>query len=165
MRTLSLLLAALLLMGATGCATVVRGDAQNMKFNTDPAGARLLVNGAEYTTPAVVALKRNQNQKIEITREGYRPVVFEMKSVWDGAALGNAVLPGGSLGAATDRVKGSDLAFYKVPTIKLTPATAAESGPIELFQYRKRYLTREEYEIELAIDREEARTRFPFDPK
>lgn len=163
MRTLNLLVAGLLLMSATGCATIARGDKQRVKFFTDPKGAQLVINGQEFTTPAIVALKRSEVQKVEIRKEGYRSVVLEMKGVWDGAALGNVVLPGGSIGAATDRLKGSDLAFYPVPKIKLTPATQPSDGPIELIQYKKRYLTKEEYEAELIQEREDARTDFPFE--
>ena len=72
-------------------------------------------------------------------------------------------MPGGSLGAATDRVKGSDLAFYPVPKIKLIPTTQPSDGAIELIQYKKRYLTKAEYEAELIQEREDARTDFPFE--
>ena len=163
MRILSLLVAGLLLMSATGCATIARGERQKLKFQTDPEGAKLVINGEEFTTPATVKLKRSEVQKVEISKEGYRPVVLNLRGVWDGAALGNVVLPGGSLGAATDRVKGSDLAFYPVPKIKLTPTTQPSDGPIELIQYKKRYLTKAEYEAELIQEREDARTDFPFE--
>ena len=157
------LLAAMLLMSTTGCATVMRGERQAIKFQTDPAGAKLAVNGKEYTTPAKLELKRNEVQKVEISKEGYRTVIFDMKSTWDGASLGNVIMPGGSVGAAADRVKGADMAFYPVPKIKLTPATQPSDGPVELIQHKKRYLTKAEYEAELIQEREDARTDFPFE--
>lgn len=163
MRNAGLLLMAALLMSSTGCATVMRGGKQGMQFETDPPGAKLVVNGKEYTTPAKLELKRGEKYTVDIIKEGYRPVHVEMKSVWDGASLGNAVLPGGSIGVATDRVQAADMAFYPLKRVTLAPATRPSDGPIELIQYKKRYLTKEEYEAELLQEKEDARTDFPFE--
>ena len=56
---------------------------------------------------------------MEITKEGYQGVKFEMKSQWDGASLASMAMPGGSLMTATDRATGSDLAFYPLPKSNL----------------------------------------------
>lgn len=158
MRILILLAFSLLLTLSTGCATVVRGEKQTLKFDTEPEGATVDVDGKQKaTTPAELELKRKEVHTITITKEGYHPVTFEMKAQWDGMALGNAVMPGGSIGTATDRVNGADLAFYTVPKIKLTPATSGQAGPIKMHQYKGgRLLTQQQYDAAVAEDRKEA---------
>ena len=154
MRQLTLL-AALLLLGSfgTGCATLVRGDKQKLAFNTDPAGATVTVDDGKakqtVTTPATVPLKRKDKYAVEISKPGFQTVQFDLAAQWDGATIGNVVLPGGSLGAATDRASGADLQFYKLETIKLTPAASGATTQ-KLVQHRGKLYTDEEYQKVLA---------------
>jgi hypothetical protein len=146
------LLAALVLLGSfgTGCATLVRGDKQKLAFNTDPAGATVTLDDGKakqtVTTPATVPLKRKDKYAVEIAKPGFQTLQFDLAAQWDGATIGNAVLPGGSIGAATDRASGADLQFYKLETIKLSPG----SGQQKLVQHRGKLYTDAEYQKVLA---------------
>jgi len=135
-----------------GCATAMRGESQKIKFATDPEGATVKIGEATYATPVEVALKRKEVHAVEITMEGYQGVKFEMKAQWDGATLVGVALPGGSAMAATDRATGADLAFYSLPKIKLEKATG-KSELKELFQYRGKLLSKEDYDK--AIEEED----------
>src|SRR5205814_2087069 len=131
------------------------GNSQKIKFNTDPAGATLKVADKTLTTPAEVELKRKETYDVTLSKEGYRTVMFQMNSTWDGASLAGAILPGGSLMLATDRTTGADLAFYDPPTIKLEPAPA-DALPKQMFLRRGRLLTKEEFDKEVEEARIEA---------
>src|SRR5687768_10583017 len=84
-----------LVFAGTGCATF-RGSTQKLKFDTEPTAATLTVNGQKYTTPVTVELKRKETQRVLVEKEGYRPVAFNMESTWDGAAITDLAVPGGS---------------------------------------------------------------------
>lgn len=153
---------------AGGCATALRGKTQGMRIQTDPAGAQAHIESlgdeaapksVTVVTPAKVELRRNQEHRITITKDGYHPVTVTLKPTWDGAAIPGFILPGGSVSVAADRVSGADLAFYPLPKITLTPATTPTTQPIELFQHRKKLLNREEHEKELEELRREALTK------
>jgi hypothetical protein len=155
MRHLLILVGSLtLLLSGTGCATLVRGEQQKMKFDSEPEGAKVVLNNGktqqDYVTPATVKLIRKDKYNVEVSKAGYHPVQFEMTAQWDGASIGNMALPGGSIGAATDRAKGTDLAFYKLEKIKLTPVTGGDASPIKMAQYRGKLLTEAEYQKALA---------------
>lgn len=146
---------------AGGCATAMRGGKQGMSFATDPPGAKVTVVSdgkpvpQAWTTPVEVELKRNQVHQVTLSKEGYRPVTFELKAQWDGASLPGLILPGGSLSVASDRASGADLAFYPLPTIKLTPSAGSSAEPITMFQHRGKLLTKEEYDKVIEQERKE----------
>jgi hypothetical protein len=144
--------AALLCLLAGGCATVMRGDTQTVRFDTDPAGATVTAGALSCTTPGELPLKRKETYTILVSKEGYRPVTFDMSAQWDGAALPGVVLPGGSVMIATDRASGADLAFYTPPQIKLEPAPPG-AEPKQMVLYRARLLTRQEHEQVLEAER------------
>jgi hypothetical protein len=138
---------------------MTRGDRQEVDLDTDPSGATVEVDGQKFTTPAEMKLKRKDVHRVTVSKPGYRTVVFDLKARWDGATLGNVALPGGSVGAVTDRATGADLSFYKLPKIKLTPSTDASAPPIEMFVHRGKLYEKAEYEKILEEEREEARTK------
>lgn len=154
-RAAAIIIAVLCCISATGCATALRGSSQKMKIETDPPGATLKINDQSYTTPAEVELKRKETYKFEVAKEGYRTKVFQLSAQWDGASLPGLIVPGGSMSVATDRVSGADLSFSDLPKIKLDPAPDG-TPPQEMFVYRKKLLTKDEYEKTLADEREEA---------
>lgn len=125
-----------------------------MKFETEPSGATVKVADGTYTTPAEVRLKRKNEYPVEISKAGYRPITFTLKAQWDGATLGNVILPGGSVGAATDRASGADLKFYQLEKVRLTPTTQS-TAPMELVQYRGKLVTKAEFDKILEQERRE----------
>ena len=158
MRNVTLLVLGVLLMYGAGCATVLRGEKQSVKIETDPSGATAIVDGVVYTTPATVPLKRKEDHKISIGLAGYRTTNFTIRSTWDGASLPGFLAPGGSASLAVDTASGADLNFYPVPKIKLQPA-ASDTPPLELIQYRDRLMTKAEFEKLMEEDREQRRQR------
>jgi hypothetical protein len=159
MRYLLLISAIALLMLSTGCATAVRGDSQEIKFDTDPEGATVTIDGKEkLTTPAEAKLKRKDVHTVVISKPGFESIAFDMSAQWDGMALGNVIMPGGSIGTATDRVSGSDLAFYTVPKIKLQPASGnPTTQPVKMYQFKGGVLlSQKEYDAAVAEEKRAA---------
>lgn len=138
----------------TGCATL-RGSTQKLKFDTDPSAATLTVNGQKYTTPAVVELKRKEAHRVLVEKAGYRPVAFNLESTWDGAAMTDLAVPGGSALVGLSAVSGSDRQFYPVEKIKLEKATGPNPPVLELFGFRGKLLTKPEYDAAVAADRQD----------
>jgi hypothetical protein len=121
------LLAAIFLSLSTGCATILRGTRANVAFKTDPPGATVTVDGADFKTPFSLDLKRKVKHGVIVKADGYRTLQFNVEPQWDGVSLvGNIILPGGSIGLVIDHVDGSDYTFYKLATIKMVPTTQPE---------------------------------------
>ncbi len=153
------LLAVIGLMGmATGCATL-RGSDQKMTIKTDPPGAALTVGTQKYTTPAEVTLKRKEIQKVSIAKDGYYPISFDFGATWDGAALTDVALPGGSALMGLSVATGSDLQFNQLAPIKLVKANEPNPKTMEMYQFRGKLLTKAEYDQAMK-DQEKDRTRF-----
>src|SRR3954452_15240865 len=131
---------------ATGCATI-RGDKQKMTISSDPSAARLTVDGQQYTTPAQVVLKRKDVHRITVEKDGYQPIGFDFAATWDGAAMTDFAVPGGSALVGASVVTGSDRQFNQLATIKLEPVTSASKPtPREMYQYHGRLLQKAEYD-------------------
>jgi len=153
MRNLIMIAIGLLVVLTGGCARLMRGESQSIKFVTEPPGATVSVGGSELTTPAEVKLKRKDKHEVTVSKTGYRTVKFELVAQWDGASLGNAILPGGSVGFATDTVTGADRSFRKLSTIKLQAVTDANTPPLTLIYYRGDLYTEAEYQQVLEQER------------
>lgn len=67
----------LFIFTVSSCATAVRGRKQEISFWSDPAGASIIVDGANVgTTPASVELTRHDTHAVRIEKPGY--VAYEM---------------------------------------------------------------------------------------
>ena len=159
MQALKFLALSTLLLLAAGCATAIRGETQKVGVETDPPGAALKVDQQNYTTPATVDLKRKDEHTFTISKDGYRTVTFVIKPTWDGIALGNMVLPGGSVAMATDRATGADMKFYNIQKIKLEPTANANTPPLVLYGHRDQLLTKEEYDKAIAAELKDQREK------
>jgi hypothetical protein len=151
MKSLATLLVCFL---AVGCNTITRGDSQKMKFNTDPQGATVTVDGKAHTSPAVVALKRKVPHVVVVSKQGYQPIQFELVAQWDAASLPQVALPGGSAMMATDTVTGADRSFRDLKTIKLTPANQPATQPAVRKVYRGTVMTPTDYDKALKAERD-----------
>ena len=70
----------------TSCATVLTGSNDEITFNSTPAGAKILINGAEVgTTPAIVSVKRPGNKTTQVTlkMKGYEDRTFALSSTFN----------------------------------------------------------------------------------
>lgn len=70
-----------LIFNVTGCATLFRGDSSKVRFNSEPLGAQVFVNGnLKGQTPLKLHLKSSQSYTIEFRKQGYEPVVRHINS-------------------------------------------------------------------------------------
>jgi uncharacterized protein YceK len=113
----TLILGTILLV--TGCASIVSGTTQPISFNSTPAGATVLVNGADMgKTPVTLQLKRNQNYAVGINLDGYKPETMDIKRGLNGWVWGNIIF-GGLIGVVIDAASGS---MYKLTPDQFTAA-------------------------------------------
>ncbi len=96
----------------SGCAAIIHGSSQDIAVNSTPSGAKVIIMGAhEATTPAVINLKRSNNNIIlRFEKEGYEPVEFALTRKVDGWVVGNIGF-GGLIGLVVDFATG---AAYKL---------------------------------------------------
>ncbi|MEE9443869.1 MAG: PEGA domain-containing protein [candidate division Zixibacteria bacterium] len=110
-----------------GCASIIHGSKQNVKFQTSPSGAVVEVKdamGVSYgwcETPCSIELKRKREYKAFIAKEGYEPVELIISRKSDGWIWGNIVF-GGLIGLIVDFSNG---AAYKLSPDELS-ATLSE---------------------------------------
>lgn len=115
-RTLNFILSAALL--SAGCASIIHGTMQSVPFNSNPVGAQVTVIDdegfkiANGTSPCVLTLKRGNEYKVTIEKEGYAPFSIVLKRRIDGWYWGNiALIPFGMIGVVIDIANG---AAYKL---------------------------------------------------
>jgi len=145
MRNLTVAILGIFLVSAGGCAKLIRGEEQTMKFETEPQGALVKVGDKQLTTPVETKLKRKEKYDVTVSKPGYQTVTFEMVANWDGVSMLSAPLPGGSLMLATDTATGADRAFYALEKIVLQPSTDPNAPPVKLVQYRGKLYTEAGY--------------------
>lgn len=161
MRWMAQGVAFLFLFSALGCASVVRGDKQKIMFRTDPPGATITIDGQAHTTPVTLELARKDAHEITIAKEGFRTFQFRYEAQWDGASLGNFVMPGGSIGMAADTARGTDRAFFPLRTIFLEPGPA--DPPLRLYEWEGKLLEEAEYRAAEKARREDRNRFFGMD--
>jgi hypothetical protein len=147
----------------TGCATVVRGDKQKVIFESEPQGAKLIVDGKAYTTPASVVFKRKEKKgapphEITVSKDGFQTITFKFESHWDaggaGAVVIDAAVPGGSALFLIDLITGADHNYDKIATIKLLPVPAGQTAvPLTLYEYKGKLLTKPDYDAAVEHDK------------
>lgn len=105
------LIAAVAVVGLSGCATVTRGTSETFVVTTEPAGATVrLSTGETCITPCAVEKRRKHGFDVEIEREGYEVVLTRILPQVSGAgATGMAgnVLIGGVVGLIVDASTGA----------------------------------------------------------
>lgn len=63
----------------THCAFVFKGERRDIRFNSEPEGARVFINGEFYgRTPVKLELEPEESYVIEFRREGYEPVTRQL---------------------------------------------------------------------------------------
>ncbi|WP_299194806.1 hypothetical protein [uncultured Erythrobacter sp.] len=110
-----------------GCATVLNGTNIDYAADTDPTGADIVfLGGLNCTAPCEVELRRKDDTRIDITREGYEPVYVLVQSRLAGSTFGN-VLAGGLIGGVVDAGNGASNRLYPRPLmVKLAPLGSGE---------------------------------------
>ena len=123
----ALVAAASLALG--GCATVINGTSQDVKFQSDPGGAQVkLTGGQNCTTPCEVSLKRRHDLRADFTKPGYKPAYVLIQSKTGGAMAGNLLL-GGIIGGAVDAANGASNHLHPSPVnVKLAADGSADEA-------------------------------------
>ncbi|MFZ9839772.1 MAG: PEGA domain-containing protein [Opitutaceae bacterium] len=113
----------------TGCATIVKGTTQEVPVSSEPAGARVSVDGsAAGTTPTTVTLSRKANHMVTIEKDGYQLESVAITKSMGGAVAGN-IIAGGLVGWGVDAVSGAQ--YNLNPTtvnVRLQPVAEARSA-------------------------------------
>lgn len=101
----------------SGCATIFSGSRSDLDLNSEPQGAKVLVNGNnEGKTPCKIILKKGKEYSIEFVKEGYESKTIRMTySIGAGWIILDILsgLIGVIIDAATGNWNGFDLDSYK----------------------------------------------------
>jgi hypothetical protein len=127
------LLLCLLVLGvaASGCATIVHGSTQSIAVNTDPPGARVMVNGQDHgATPTTLNLKRGRDHQIVFDLAGYQPVTINVEKNMDTMPfiVGN-LFSWGIIGWVVDAANG---AAYRLTPDQINANLPALQGMIDV---------------------------------
>ena len=140
---------------STGCATLIRGNAQTVRFQTDPAQATIKLDGQDHSSPFVTRLKRNETHEVIVSAPGYQAITFNLRAQWDGASLGNVIMPGGSVGFGVDTLDGADRSFNTLAKIKLnTCAQPTAANPLRMYEHKGKILSKDDYDRAIEEQRE-----------
>jgi len=114
-------------LATSGCATVMNGTNTDYATNTDPTGADIVfLGGPSCTTPCELELRRKDDTRVDIVKEGYEPVYVLIQSRLGGSTFGNILL-GGGIGAAIDGGNGASNRLHPRPLmVKLAPLGSGE---------------------------------------
>lgn len=111
-----------------GCATIVRGTSQEVRVTSDPADARILVNGEDRgATPTTLNLDRGRNYQIEFQKEGFSDQVVNVNQDFTvGWPIFGNIFSWGLIGIVVDVANGS---AYKLQPEQVE--TALSSSPAD----------------------------------
>ncbi|MGZ9675544.1 PEGA domain-containing protein [Flavobacterium sp. GNP001] len=114
----------------SSCATIVSGSKQNVKFESNPSQATILIDEVEVgKTPFEMKLSRKSEHEVLIKLDGYKNYQTTLTKKFNAWYLGN-ILIGGLVGLIIDPVTG---AIYN-----LTPKQVnAEMTKGTAFNYKK----------------------------
>lgn len=103
-----------LALGMGGCATVTRGTTEEVQFISQPSGARVTTSaGQGCTTPCSLTFSRKTEFVATFKLPGYRTEKVHVRTKFGQAgaatAVGNLVVPGGSVGLLADTANGANL--------------------------------------------------------
>lgn len=122
-----LLLASCAAITQSGCATITKGDRQEIQVSTDPPGAKCeLRRNSEVLalvepTPDVASINKNAAAiEVTCTKPGYQPATEQLSSQFNGATFGN-LLVGGLIGLYIDANSGANYDYPTSVYLKLAP--------------------------------------------
>lgn len=113
-KQLSVIAMVFLLILSTSCATIFTGASRKVLFETEPAGAKVFVNGFEKgETP--VQLKVKAEDKIDFKLDGYTEKVLVMDHKFNLVAILNGIdILGWGIDALSGSLKRVDTDYVKV---------------------------------------------------
>lgn len=97
----------LIVVMASGCASVLRGSRQAIPISSEPQGADILVDGAlAGVTPADIQMERKRDHLVTVQMAGYESRSVPVVKSIGGAVWGN-ILAGGLIGWGVDAATGA----------------------------------------------------------
>jgi hypothetical protein len=113
-KKLPILFLSLVLLLTTSCASIFTGAKRNVLFETEPAGAKVFVNGFEKgVTPVQIKVKADDN--VEFRLDNYKERVVVMDSKFNMVSILNGFsLIGWGVDALTGSLKRVDTQYVKV---------------------------------------------------
>lgn len=92
---------------ASGCATIVSGSKQNVKFSSNPSTASIFIDEVEVgKTPFEIKLARKSEHSVMIKLEGYQTYQTNLTKKFNAWYIGN-ILIGGLIGLVIDPITGA----------------------------------------------------------
>lgn len=123
--------AAFAAVALSGCATVINGTSQDIKFDSNAKQTTVKIStGITCVAPCKLDMKRRRDFRADFTAPGYRPVYVLVQSRTGGAVAGNVLL-GGLIGGVVDGANGSTNHLYPNP-VKIRMIKEGETGEPEL---------------------------------
>ena len=109
MKFKNIALAGMVGLSLTGCATVLNGPNVAYQVNSDPTGAAVTFSGQTEgcVTPCEREMRRANHVRVDIVKDGFKPVYVLVESKMGMATVGN-VLAGGIVGVLVDSGNGSN---------------------------------------------------------
>jgi hypothetical protein len=97
----------IIILGQSGCATIVSGRTQDVMIRSNPSGAKVTIDEVvSGTTPMVANLLRKKRHQVAVNKEGYEEVVHATTRGFNWWYIVNIVL-GGIIGLIIDPITGS----------------------------------------------------------
>lgn len=114
-KIIIVLLSCFIVLGVSGCATIINGTSQKIQATSNPPGATVKVDGADsYVTPVKLRLERRRDHVLTFTKDGYENQTVRMMHVISEAVVGNTLL-GGPLGWVFDIFAGTQYKLVPNP--------------------------------------------------
>lgn len=131
-RTAVLVMAGSLVVGLTGCGTILGGSAQEINVSSEPSEATVRFDRVNrtVTTPAEVELKRKNAYEVTFSKEGYTTERTVIESNLRAGILVLDILFTGLIGVAIDAGTGAWNALSpENVSVTLQRQSAAVTGP------------------------------------
>lgn len=91
----------------SGCATIVSGSKQNVKFSSNPSTASIFIDEVEVgKTPFEIKLARKSEHSVMIKLEGYQTYQTNLTKKFNAWYVGNFLI-GGLIGLIIDPITGA----------------------------------------------------------
>jgi hypothetical protein len=106
----------------SSCATLFTGTKQTVQIDSEPPGAKVLVDGIDrgYTPIGVSLKKGSDGQMVTLKYEGYKDKSFQPETTFNGVAVINLLnLLFWGIDAATGAVWKYDPKYYKIELEKV----------------------------------------------
>lgn len=98
---------AIAMLSLSSCATIISTSKQNVKFNSTPQNATILVDEVEVgKTPFEMKLERKSEHSVVIKLDGYKNYETKLTKKFNAWYLGNIIF-GGIIGLVVDPITGA----------------------------------------------------------